>query len=360
VKSSIGLVAALGALSVVSSPASANDTMAELKTGGLIFVRSDVVAMEKEDLYISPDEVRVAYVFRNTSDEDVEAIVAFPMPAISGNPYSDVAVPDSQSDNFLNFSVDVDGRGIRPELEQKAFAAEIDVTGALVAARVPLNPYAEDTYQAIERLPQATRDDWVARGILYRESYDDGSGWQEHDMPYWSMRSTYWWRMNFPAGEPVDVRHRYQPSVGGTSGLNFFYDGKVQGPVYEEYKVKYCLDDSIVRAVERTAKQTPEGWPPYWENWISYILKTGANWSTTIHDFRLVIDKGEAGNLVSFCGTDVKKIGPTTFEMRAQDFYPDRDIDILLLRRFDADRDVALEPEPQAERSREKKPLKPQ
>lgn len=328
------------AMLVAASPALANDTMAVLRTGGLVFVRSDVVAMEKEDLYISPDEVRVAYVFRNNSGEDVEAIVAFPMPAINGDPYSDVAVPDSQSDNFLNFSVEVDGAALTPKLEQKAFAAELDVTATLVAARVPLNPYAEAAYAAVGALPQATRDDWVARGILYREAYDDGAGMKEHDMPYWSMRSTYWWRMTFPAGRAVDVRHRYQPSVGGTTGLNFYYDDGVQGPVYEEYKGKYCLDDAIVRAVERAAKQTPDGWPPYWENWISYVLKTGANWSSTIHDFRLVIDKGSPENLVSFCGENVKKIGPTTFEMRATDFYPSRDLEILLLRRFDADRSV--------------------
>ena len=35
---------------------------------------------------------------------------------------------------------------------------------------------------------------------------------------------------------------------------------------------------------------------------------------------------------MSFCGDNVKKVGPTTFEMKAKDFYPERDIDILLLK----------------------------
>ncbi|MFS9599004.1 DUF4424 family protein, partial [Klebsiella variicola] len=40
-----------------------------------------------------------------------------------------------------------------------------------------------------------------------------------------------------------------------------------------------------------------------------------------------------ARSLVSFCGTGVRKTGPTTFEMTAEDFVPERDIDILLLDR---------------------------
>src|SRR5512139_3371967 len=49
-------VAALAAL-----PALANDTSAELSTGGLIFVRNDDVEMLSEDLAISAQEVRVHY-----------------------------------------------------------------------------------------------------------------------------------------------------------------------------------------------------------------------------------------------------------------------------------------------------------
>jgi len=37
--------------------------------------------------------------------------------------------------------------------------------------------------------------------------------------------------------------------------------------------------------------------------------------------------------LVSFCGEDVKKIGPTTFEMVKTDYWPEREIEILILNR---------------------------
>ena len=68
------------------------------------------------------------------------------------------------------------------------------------------------------------------------------------------------------------------------------------------------------------------------ESWISYVLTTGANWGGTIGRFHLTVDKGDADTLVSFCGNGVKKTGPTTFELTATDFYPERNIDIALIR----------------------------
>ena len=71
--------------------------------------------------------------------------------------------------------------------------------------------------------------------------------------------------------------------------------------------------------------------PHYTEQWISYILTTGANWSGPIGKFKLTVDKGREKDFVSFCGTGVKKVGPTTFEMSATDFYPQKDLHVLFL-----------------------------
>ena len=68
------------------------------------------------------------------------------------------------------------------------------------------------------------------------------------------------------------------------------------------------------------------------ENRLRYILTTGGNWRSPIGDFRLVVDKGAPGNLVSFCGEGVRKISPTQFEMRRKNCIPDRDLRILIVR----------------------------
>lgn len=325
------LLAAAFLSAVLPASALANDTSAHFAAGGLIFVRTDSVSMESEDLYISPSEVRVAYKFRNISDVDVESVVAFPMPDITADPHSEVSIPDMASDNFLDFTVTVDGKPIEPTLDQRVFAAEVDVTDELKAAGIPLFPYGDAAEQALAKVAQDKLDDWVARGLVMIDTYDVGEGMKDHYVPSWTLKSTYWWKMSFPKGQQIDVRHAYKPSVGGTVGLTFVEEGKVEGEQRDLYRQKYCMDASFEHAVQKAVGAAKDGNSPYFENWISYVLTTGGNWATNIGTFKLTIDKGKPDSLVSFCGEGVKKTGPTTFEMTAEDFYPEKDIEILIL-----------------------------
>ncbi|RWA65734.1 DUF4424 domain-containing protein [Mesorhizobium sp.] len=323
------------ALALSVAPALANDSIAELGTGGLILSRSDAVAMESEDLFISQEKVTVDYVFRNNTDKDVSAIVAFPMPDIEGDPNEMPAIPEAQSDNFLGFGVTIDGVDAKPQLEQRAFALGIDISADLKAQNVPLYPFGDAAKAALAKLPKEVAEDWENRGIIIEDTADDGSGMKTVYAPFWQLRSTYWWRSTFPANKAVQVSHRYKPSVGGTSSVSFFYDGQFQGQ-YATYKTRYCMDEGFENAVRKAAKDNPDGYPQYFESRIAYILTTGGNWASgNIGDFKLTIDKGSPKNLVSFCGDNVRKVGPTTFEMTAKDFYPEHDIDILLLEPSD-------------------------
>lgn len=327
----------LAVLAVAATPALANDSVAELGTGGLVLSRTDAVAMESEDLFISPEKVTVDYVFRNNSDQDVQSIVAFPMPDIEGSPYEMPDMPAAQDDNFLGFEVSIDGAAVKPELEQKAYAAGIDVTADLAAQNVPLFPFGDQAREALAKLPEAVAEDWIGRGIVVIDESDDGSGMKKVRVPYWRLQSAYWWRATFPAHKPVRVSHRYKPSVGATSSLTFFYDGKFQGS-YDAYKTRYCIDKTFEAAVRKTAKMNEGGYANMWESRIEYVLTSGGNWALgNIGKFKLTIDKANPKSLVSFCGTNVRKVGPTTFEMTAQEFFPDRDIDILILNPSDVE-----------------------
>lgn len=338
----IGRTAAICGI-LVSGAASANDSIAELGTGGLILSRTNDIAMEKEDLFISMDRVTVDYVFKNTSDDDIESVVAFPMPLIEVSPYSMTALPDDTSDNFLGFEVTVDGKAVEPQLEQRAVAVELDVTDLLTANGVPVNPFAKPTLEALEKLPEKTAEEWTERGLIVIDSYDDGSGWKNVRTPLWSLKSTYWWTSSFPTGKEVKVTHNYKPSVGATVAPTFFSEGKFQG-TYAAYKDKYCIDEAFEHAVRKAAAASPENYPRLTEQRIDYVLTTGGNWALgNIGEFKLTVDKGNPKNLVSFCATGVKKTGPTTFEMHAKDFYPERDIEILVLEPYEEPADVSTD-----------------
>jgi len=112
----------------VATSALANDSTATVGAGGLILEATDQIAMESEDLYVSADEVRVRYLFRNLSDAPVTTVVAFPMPArrMSDEFGGDVAYPSS-------FRTMVDGRPVRAALERKAVVGGKDYRARLAA-----------------------------------------------------------------------------------------------------------------------------------------------------------------------------------------------------------------------------------
>ena len=324
------LASALLAITLVAAPqaASANDSMAELKTGGLRYIRTEAVSMVREDLFISADEITVDYIFENTTDADVESLVAFPMPPIVSDPYEETQVPIEDT-NFLGFRVFVEGEEIRPQLSQHASVLGVDVTEDLLNARLSLLPASEATRNDLANLPPAILADWLARGIITAEYWDVGQGMEMHPWPAWTLDQTYYWTMNFPAGRQVHVSHSYKPSVGGSAGTFFLdWDGN-KGEAYADYEKRYCIDPPFVNAVKKHLR--PEGGIAMLESWISYILTTGRNWSESIGTFHLTVDKGSTSNLVSFCGTGVKKTGPTRFELTYEDYYPDRELDVLIM-----------------------------
>lgn len=323
-------------LAAMPSTVRANDTMAELAAGGLTFVYADDVTMQSEDLYISPKEVRVDYVFHNGGNRDRTTVVAFPMPDIEGSGDFIVSVPNPDSDNFMNFSVVIDGQPVTPNIDRHAFAVDVDVTEDLKGRGIPLLPFGETTGNALAALPKDVLADWIGRGIIIPMEYDDGNGWKTDYVPVWKLKTTYWWRTTFPVGRDIRVAHRYTPSVGGTAGLNFIgadENAPFTGEDFDREKQRYCFDDNFVKAVARQLDAAKAEDSYLQESWISYVLTTGGNWGGTIGHFHLTVDKGDANTLVSFCGSGVKKTGPTTFELTADDFYPDNNIDIALVSR---------------------------
>jgi hypothetical protein len=93
----------------------------------------------------------------------------------------------------------------------------------------------------------------------------------------------------------------------------------------------YCVDDEFLAAVDRLSRRDQMQGPGMPDKWIDYILTTGANWRSPIGSFRLVIDKGRPGNLVTFCEEGVKKISPTQFEVRRTNWRPTRDLHVLII-----------------------------
>jgi hypothetical protein len=327
-------------LLAIALPVLANDTTAELGTGGLVFITTDQLKMKSEDLFVSPEKISVTYEFENVTDKALDVLVAFPMPDIEGSGDFNVAVPDRESDNLFGFETTFNGEAVDATLHQQAFAFNLDQTAVLEELAVPLTPFGDRTRDVIQELDEASIAQLLRLGLVIPMQYGDGNdNWTTYYEPVWTLRSTYSWEAHFEPGETAEVVHTYTPSVGGTVAVTFL------GPTTDydqraiEYAKKYCTDDDLIKTIKKTLISPDELYSaPFYESWISYIWSTGDNWAGPIETFTLTIDKGDAKNLVSFCWDgEVKKIGPTTFQMTARDWYPpwDRELDILILDRIE-------------------------
>src|SRR5262249_47354907 len=118
-------------LALLSAPALANDTTSQLGTGGLVFITNDQISMDSEDLSVSPKAVKVVYALTNHGKSAQHALVAFPLPDITGDGDFMVSVPNEDANNLFGFETTFEGKPVQSVLHQYAFAVGIDQTALL-------------------------------------------------------------------------------------------------------------------------------------------------------------------------------------------------------------------------------------
>jgi hypothetical protein len=321
-------------LGLLPAAAVANDSTATLAAGGLVFTKSPSIKMVSEDLTLSEKQVRVLYHFRNTSARAQTVEVAFPLPDLVPDPLDIEGSPVDVDGpkNFVKFKTTVDGRPVDAKLELKAVFKGVDETAMLTRMHIPLSPWAAATEKALAKLSAADKAKLLKLGVAVHDCCDVDSNGDTHDKAglraLWTLKTTYHWKQTFPPDREVTVEHQYVPIVGHWVSNNWFAkpESNMASVVAKERK-EYCVDDKFVSAV-RSNKQGNG----FLSNYLKYVLTTGANWAGPIGDFKMTVDKGAAANMVSFCGENVQKLSPTTFQVHYTNFTPKQDVSVLILR----------------------------
>jgi hypothetical protein len=333
---------AVAACGLLASAANASDSSVELPIGGLVFARNADVVMESQDLRISPQTVTIRYRLLNQGTQPATLAVMFPLPDIDmADPDVLYAIPGNDPVNFVDFETKVDGRPVKFDMRQQAFLGDKDVTEALRAAGLALLPMGGQQ-AAVDALAQQARDKLLADALLMPNGTDQ-SGKTLYSGG-WTVKTSASREQVFPPGKPVTIEHSYRTSVGisfDTVLRKAIRESQAMEAEFKRYKTAYCIPDGMLRGIDRVAGASPANTVKLQERRIRYLLKSGAPDAAPIKDFRMVIDKGRADHLVSFCVDNIKKISPTAFEFRAKDFTPDRDINILLVTKPDGKVPVA-------------------
>lgn len=332
------------ALLAITPGASANDSSAAVGVGGLELTQNNAISMDSEDLFVSRRLVKVKYRFTNRSNKDVETLVSFPLPPLPWGiaPYlSEQGYPDW---NNLRFSTKVDGKAaILTRVDLVEVGGE-DVSVRLGQLGWPVAYW--ENYEFMERLiglPEKQKAAALKEGLLRRPKDDPKSV-----EPAWQLVTHITRKQIFPAGKSITVEHEYMPVAGGSVGGALVAEYRKNPEMrFADYAKQYCIEKGFLTGFDKAfatklksfnAKGADYSGVPHMEHWLSYVLKSGANWKGPIKDFRLVIDKDKPENLMSFCGTGVRRISPTQFEMRKSNYEPAADLDILIVEFFDPEK----------------------
>jgi hypothetical protein len=314
-----------------ASPSLANDSSAELALGGLTFTKNADISIESEELTIALDRISVRYKFFNHSVKPVILTVAFPLPDINLADASNIAFPVGNPLNYVGFSTKVDGKRVSFATNQQAFLNDKNVTAKLIEMGIPMWPVGAQQLK-INELSQETRNRAVAEGLLVESGTND-KGLPLYDAT-WTLKTSVVRHQTFPPGKPILVEHRYRSSVGMSFDSILRQSLRHKKGLESElqrYQTTFCVDDSFLKLVDGLENVDTAGKARIIERRISYVLKTGANWAGPIKDFHLIVDKGRPDRIVSFCGQGIKQISATRYELRANDFTPTQDLEVLIL-----------------------------
>jgi hypothetical protein len=298
---------------VLPATGAANDAAASFAAGGLVLRSEPRVAIQREQLFISEREIRVAYDFVNESDEDVVTEVAFPVP-----PYAFQEDEESFGVHaFETFKAWADDRELAVDVEARALVGRADVTALLEKHGIDVASFGRadrrlarkgelGVHSQVRALPAAERQALLAAGAV-----------DEDGAPAWTVRLTYHWLQRFPARAQTRIRHAYRPVAG------------IEQALQRTHLDEACADRGLRRTLERAVGVHLAAVP----TWVDYVLTTAKTWKGPIRELELVVERPEHA-LLSLCWDGkFEKIGPATFRSRVLDFVPRRELRVFFFVR---------------------------
>ena len=288
-------------------PSLANDSSVAITPKGLEFREEKGILLEQEKLLMSPSKIQIEYQFNNTTPNDIETDVAFPIPEYGPKLSSATGgIPE-----FTDFTVQINDSLVKPKKIIMALVNGKDYAEMLIRQNISITNFEKTEYGVLDKALDKLK---IKLGKNFQRFQKLGIV-DEDGFPQWNVSITYHWHMRFPSGKTTFVKHTYKPY----SGYEYSYSGKV-----DDFTKEACLDAKASDKVKKIFRKKNG----VLKEWLPYILTTANNWQKPIKDFQLVIKKKPA-QVVSLCSDSAfTEVTPTEMRVNKKDYVPTKDLTV--------------------------------
>jgi hypothetical protein len=255
---------------ILSGSGFANDAVSSQTLEGIVFSKTDAIALRKEKLFVSPKEIKVDYIFENTTSSNQNLLLSFPLPPIEANYMGN-------QETFESFSVAVDGKNVEYQTECRAFTTSGEVTEELKKLGLPICNFKKTTELTKEIL-----------AVLIKKKIYSNENVDEELNPAFSIHRKHYWTQTFLPLKKVQIQHKYRPLLGMNSIGQLSHSWSEFLP---EGSLSICL---VTAPDEMTAEQKAKCKDELKDSidsrayYLNYIITSANTWKNGIEDFELM------------------------------------------------------------------------
>jgi len=168
--------------------------------GGIQFLKYPALAIQRQDVHISLEQVNVNYIFINNSALDLIETMVFTVPNAG---YDQQYNPDEEQ--LQRYTLVANGRNIdyKTMVKPISFTGE-DLTTFLSSLGISANPTA-----AMAQINGEYNSFAVAKRALTQRGLID----QNTNTAKWLTKTYYYWQQKFPPAEEVQIQQTYKPNI---------------------------------------------------------------------------------------------------------------------------------------------------
>lgn len=309
-------------------------------TGDLQTLRSPSLQIIEQSIHLNVDQVKVHYIYANTSQEPITETLVFALPTNSEEQKQVKVLINQQPIQLHSIVRAINKNG-------KDISREIKNLG------LPYNPIA-----AIHSIDASSNRDHLIAKLKSLQVID-----KHEDTPTWSVKTYYYWQQHFPPESTIQIEQIYKPTITKQAvklhGLSTIFKLPIkiakkvwhvarnwtlvdaEAPAnnlraqFEKYWPKiqtYCATENDYKILVEEYKKHPNNSQVNLKE-LSYSIDPKESWANSINKFSLYIEAPQNMHPILCKDEQLKSVNSKNLQFVAENYIPMQNINVLYIEK---------------------------